>query len=270
MQPYTTLHNGTKMPLIGLGMWDMYGQEAEQAVSWALEIGYRLFDSAAMYGNEAELGKAILHSCIPRQEIFITTKVANGEQGFDKTLRAFDASLKKLGCDYIDLYLIHWPMRRTRLDTWKALEKLYEDGQVKAIGVANYLEPFLEELLPKAAIVPMVNQVEFSPWLYLEDLLKYCRNREIVLQAYSPLVRGERLKEAALVSIAKKYGKTPAQIILRWAVQHGISTIPKSSNRQRLEENFSIFDVEISAADMAVINGFNENLRVVDDPMAFW
>lgn len=258
------------MPLIGLGMWDMYGQEAEQAISWALEIGYRLIDSAAMYGNESALGNPVRHSGIPREEIFITTKVANGEQGFDKTLRAFDASLKKLGGDYIDLYLIHWPMRRTRLDTWNALEKLYEGGQVKAIGVANYLEPFLEELLPKAAVVPMVNQVEFSPWLYLEDLLKYCRDRKIVLQAYSPLVRGERLKEAVLDSIAKKYGKTPAQIILRWAVQQGISTIPKSSNRQRLEENFSIFDFEISAVDMAVINGFNENLRVVDDPMAFW
>jgi diketogulonate reductase-like aldo/keto reductase len=141
---------------------------------------------------------------------------------------------------------------------------------VRAIGVANYLEPFLEGLLPQASIIPMVNQVEFSPWLYLEDLLKYCREKGMVLQAYSPLVRGERLNDAALVSIAEKYGKTPAQIILRWAVQQGISTIPKSSNRQRLEENFSIFDFEISAADMAVINGFHENLRVVDDPMAFW
>jgi methylglyoxal/glyoxal reductase len=268
-QIFTTLNNGIKMPLLGLGVYDMYNKEAEQAVSWALETGYRLIDTAAMYHNEPEIGHAIRQSGIARNEIFITTKVNNTEQGFDKTLQGFETSLKKLNCDYVDLYLVHWPLKNTRKESWLALEKLYKEGRVRAIGVANYLIPFLEELQVYATTMPVVNQVEFSPYLYLENLLKYCQNQSIQLQAYTPLVRGERFNDPKLVAIAEKYHKTPAQIILRWALQLGVSTIPKSSNKKRLLENFDVFDFQISEMEMAKLNNFNENLRIVDDPMDF-
>jgi diketogulonate reductase-like aldo/keto reductase len=267
---YTTLNNGISMPLLGLGVYDMYQKEAIQAVLWALEIGYRLIDTASMYRNETEIGEAVRQSQVPRNELFITTKVNNIDQGFDKTLRAFDQSMQKLNCDYIDLYLVHWPLRSTRKDTWLALEKLYQEGRVKAIGVANYLIPFLEELKSYAQVVPTANQVEFSPYLYLSDLLKYCQNQSIQLQAYTPLIRGQKNNDPKLLTLAEKYSKTPAQIILRWALQHGVSTIPKSSNLNRLQENFNVFDFEISAEDMQKIDNFNENFRVVDDPMSYF
>ena len=269
-QLYTTLHNGLRMPLLGLGVYDMYHQEAEQAVSWALELGYRLIDTASMYQNEVEIGHAVRHSAVPRSEIFITTKVNNADHGYDQTLRAFDESLRKLHCDYIDLYLVHWPLRPTRKDTWLALETLYREGRVRAIGVANYLVPFLDELQGYAQEIPMVNQVEFSPYLYLADLLSYCQGRRIQLQAYTPLVRGQRFGDPRLVALAERYAKSPSQLILRWALQHGVSTIPKSANYLRLKENFEVFDFEISPADMALMDGFNENLRVVDDPMSLF
>lgn len=266
-QLMTSLNNGVQMPLLGLGVYDMYKQEAEQAVLWALETGYRLIDTASMYRNETEIGNAVYQSKIDRRDLFITTKVNNADQGYDKTLKAFDTSLQKLNLDYVDLYLVHWPIKFTRKFTWKALERLYHEGRVRAIGVANYLIPFLEELSLETTEIPMVNQVEFSPYLYLEDLLKYCQERKIQLQAYSPLVRGQRMADPRLLSIAEKYQKTPAQIILRWALQLGVSTIPKSSNPDRIKENFDVFDFEISEPDMAYINSFNENFRVVDDPM---
>jgi methylglyoxal/glyoxal reductase len=269
-QVYTTLNNGLKMPLLGLGVYDMYKKEAEQAVEWALEIGYRLIDTASMYENEVEIGNGIMQSNVPRNEVFLTTKVNNTEQGYDQTLRAFDASMKKLNCDYIDLYLVHWPLKETRKDTWKALEQLYKNKQVKAIGVANYLQPFLDELDTFKTIIPAVNQIEFSPYLFLEDLMISCKKQQIQLQAYTPLVRGERFNDPRLIDFANKYKKTPAQIILRWAVQLGVSTIPKSSNLIRLKENFDIFDFEITEIDIQKINTFNENLRIVDNPMDFY
>ncbi|HVZ57280.1 MAG TPA: aldo/keto reductase [Chitinophagaceae bacterium] len=266
-QPRVRLNNGVEMPLLGLGVYDMYGREAETAVIRALEIGYRLIDTATLYENEAEVGRAVRASGLPRQELFVTTKVANPDQGFDATLRAFEASLQRLKFDYIDLYLVHWPIKGKRRATWQALEKLYEEGRVRAIGVANYLQPFLEELATYARVVPAVNQVEFSPYLYLKDLLVYCRNRGIQLQAYSPLLRGIRLKDPRLLALAARYGKTPAQLILRWDMEHGVSAIPKSSNPQRLLENTGLFDFQISADDMAFMDTFHENLRVVEDPM---
>ena len=269
-QIYTTLNTGAKMPLLGLGVYDMYNSEAEQAVEWALEIGYRLVDTAAMYENETEIGNAIRNSQVPRSEIFITTKVHDQDQGYDKTMKAFEVSQRKLNCDYINLYLIHWPLKATRKDTWKALEKLYTDGQVKAIGVANYLSPFLKEMEEYSTIIPSVNQVEFSPYLYLSALEKDCKNRNIQLQAYSPLVRGERLSDPKLLNIATKYNKSPAQIILRWILQKGISAIPKSANLVRLKENFDIFDFQINKQDMEIIDTFNENLRVVPDPIVMF
>lgn len=264
---YTQLNNGIQMPLLGLGVYDMYNQEAEKAVSWALEIGYRLIDTAAMYKNEIEIGNAVRQGGIPRNELFITTKIHDDDQGYDNTLRAFDESQRKLNCDYIDLYLIHWPLKSTRKETWLALEKLYADGRVKAIGVANYLIPFLDELATYGNITPALNQVEFSPYLYLKDLLNYCDTKKIQLQAYTPLVRGERMTDAKLLALAHKYQKTPAQIILRWILQRGVSAIPKSSNLARLKENFDIFDFQISPEDMILIDNFNENYRVVDNPM---
>jgi diketogulonate reductase-like aldo/keto reductase len=266
-QLFTTLNNGITMPLLGLGVYDMYSREAEEAVTHALEMGYRLIDTAAMYKNEAEIGNAIRSSNVQRKEIFLTTKVADADQGYDQTFRAFDASSKKLNCDYIDLYLVHWPIKNTRKDTWLALEKLYADKRVRAIGVANYLIPFLNELETYGNIIPVVNQVEFSPYLFLEDLLNECKRKKIQLQAYTPLVRGQRFSDPKLVALANHYGKTPAQIILRWIVQQGVSAIPKSSNLRRLKENFEVFDFHISDTDMKKINAFNENFRVVDDPM---
>jgi methylglyoxal/glyoxal reductase len=266
-QLYTTLNTGVKMPLLGLGVYDMYKLEAEQAVTWALETGYRLIDTAAMYQNETEIGNAVRAANLSRKELFITTKVHNTDHGFDATLRAFDVSLRKLNVDYIDLYLVHWPLKASRKDTWLALEKLYADGRVRAVGVANYLEPFLAELKTYASIIPALNQVEFSPYLYLETLKKQSELDGTQLQAYTPLVRGERMSDSKLVALASKYEKTPAQIMLRWIIQHGVSAIPKSVNKARLQENFDIFDFEISASDMALMDTFNENLRVVDNPM---
>lgn len=265
---YTKLNNGVTMPLLGLGVYDMYNQEAEGAILQALEIGYRLIDTASMYNNEVEVGNAIRQSGLPREAIFLTTKVNDSDHGYDQALRAFEASQQKLNCEYIDLYLVHWPIKNKRQDTWRALERLYQEGQVRAIGVANYLEPFLDELLPSATIVPTVNQVEFSPYLFLKDLLQRCRQEKIVLQAYTPLVRGERFSDPKLQALVKKYDKTPAQIILRWALQLGVSTIPKSANPKRLQENFDLFDFSITDADMAYLATFNEDYRVVPSPIS--
>jgi diketogulonate reductase-like aldo/keto reductase len=220
-----------------------------------------------MYKNEKEIGNAMRASVVPRKEIFLTTKVADDDQGYDNTLRAFDESSRKLNCDYIDLYLVHWPIKKTRKDTWKALEKLYADKRVRAIGVANYLIPFLNELETYSEITPAVDQVEFSPYLFLEDLLNECKSKNIQLQAYTPLVRGQRFTDPKLIALASQYEKTPAQIILRWMLQLGVSTIPKSSNHVRLKENFDVFDFNIKDGDMKKINALNENFRVVDDPM---
>ncbi|HEX2535247.1 MAG TPA: aldo/keto reductase [Chitinophagaceae bacterium] len=269
-QPYATLNNGVRMPLLGLGAWDMYGSEAEKATLDALETGYRLIDTASMYRNEKEVGNAVRQSGIPRDELFITTKVNNPDQGYDATLRAFERSLEELNTGHIDLYLIHWPIRNQRADTWKALEHLYTSGQVRAIGVANYLVPFLQELEGMASVVPAVDQVEFSPWLYLDDLLQHCGRKGIVLQSYSPLTRGIKLTEPKVQELSARYGKTPAQIVLRWNIQLGVSTIPKSSNLARLKENFDIFDFELSAEDMQLLCSWNEGFRVVEDPMNFW
>lgn len=266
-QAFVKLNTGVSMPLLGLGVYDMYNQEAEAAVVTALETGYRLIDTAAMYENEAEIGRAIRSSAIPRNEIFLTTKVANPDHGFDQTLRAFETSQKKLNCDYIDLYLVHWPIRSKRKETWLALERLYQEKQVKSIGVANYLIPFLKELETYASVVPALDQVEFSPFLYLKELADYCSGKGTILQAYTPLVRGKRFDHPGLKVMAAKYGKTQAQILLRWAIQLGISTIPKSASPVRIKENFDVWDFSISPSDMIVIASWNENFRVVEDPM---
>lgn len=265
------LNNGVSMPLLGLGCWDLNGKEARTAVEMAIDIGYRLFDTAAMYGNEREVGEAIRNSSIRRENVFITTKVNNADQGYDHTLKAYDRSCKDLKVDHLDLYLIHWPIKRTRKETWKALEYLYVQGRVRAIGVANYHPDFLLELDSYSEITPSVNQCEFSPYLYDQKLLASCTSRSIVLQAWAPLVRGRRFDDPKLISMATKYHKTPAQIIIRWALQQNISTIPKSSSKERLIENFDVFDFHISGVDMNIINHFDEGYRMSGlDPMSYW
>ena len=266
-QLYTTLNNGVEMPLLGLGVYNMHGTEAIQATSTAIEIGYRLIDTAEMYFNEKEIGIALKESNTKRSELFVTTKVNNSNQGYDSTLKAFDESLRLLDVEYVDLYLIHWPIKGKRKETWKAIEKIYQEGRAKAIGTGNYLIPFLKELEEYASITPAVNQIEFSPYLMMKDELDYCRSKKIQLQAYTPLLRGKKFTDEKLVSLANKYGKTPAQIILRWAIQQNISSIPKSSNRNRLTENFNIFDFQLSNEDIAQMNQFDEKLRIVGDPM---
>ena len=266
-QPYTTLSNGIGMPLLGLGVYDMHGHEAEQAVQDALEIGYRLFDTASLYDNENEIGNALRNSSIPREDIFVTTKLGNDDHGYDAALRAFEKSLVKLQMDYVDLYLVHWPVKGQRKESWKALEKLYNDKRVRAIGVANYSIEFLDELETYATITPMVNQVEFTPWLFQGELLQYCQNRNIQLQSYSPLTRGLKLGDPRLIALAEKYDRTPAQIVLRWNFEHGISTIPKSVSKKRLKENFESLAFKISEDDVALMDGFNENFRICDNPM---
>lgn len=266
-QLYTKLNNGNKMPLLGLGVYDMYNDEAINAVECALQTGYRLIDTAAMYENEKQIGEGILRSGIARNEIFVTTKVNNTDQGYDETLSAFDQSLRLLNIEYIDLYLIHWPIKGKRKETWKAIESLYQNKRVKNIGVANYLLPFLKEMEEYSNVVPAVNQMEFSPYLFLEQEWQYCNQHKIILQAYTPLVRGQKFNDPRLQSLALKYQKTPAQIILRWAIQQGISSIPKSSNPLRIKENFNIFDFEIDMIDIQAMNNWNENFRIVDNPM---
>lgn len=266
-QPYVTLSNGIQMPLLGLGVYDMYKKEAEQAVINALEIGYRLIDTAAMYNNETEIGNAVMHSGLSRNEIFITTKVSNTDQGFDSTLKAYDASLKRLNMDYVDLYLVHWPIKGKRKETWLALEKLYGEKRIRAIGVANYLTPFLDELSNYASTMPVLDQVELTPWLFQKNLLDYCTEKKIQVQSYSPIARAKKFDDQRLLHLCKKYGKTPAQIIIRWDIEHGISTIPKSSNKERLQENFNVFNFALAKEDVELMDGFNEGFRICDDPM---
>ncbi|XOK59795.1 aldo/keto reductase [Paenibacillus elgii] len=262
----TVLNNGVRMPWLGLGVWKTKeGDEVVQAVQHALEAGYRSIDTAAVYGNEAGVGQAIQASSIPRDQLFITTKVWNADQGYDSTLRAFEESRRKLQLEVIDLYLIHWPGKDKYKETWKALEKLYKDGLVRAIGVSNFKVHHLEDLLQDSEIVPAVNQVEFHPLLIQQELRTFCREHKIQLEAWSPLMQGN-LDLPLLSELAGKYGKTPAQIILRWDLQHGVVTIPKSIRESRIRENIDVFDFTLSDEDMARLDGLNQDRRFGPDP----
>jgi len=258
------------MPHLGLGVYDMHGHEAETAVATALQLGYRLIDTASMYGNEKEVGHAVRGSGLPREEIFVTTKLNNTEHGYDQALRAFEKSERLLDIGPIDLFLVHWPIRGKRRESWKALEKLYEEKRVRAIGVANYLEPFLDELSTYANITPAVDQVEFSPYLNRESLLERCRKDGIMVQAYTPLSRGRRLSDPRLLALSEKYAKTPAQITLRWLVERGICPIPKSVNRPRLMENLDVFGFSLEVADHESMRGWNEDLAICGDPIEYF
>jgi diketogulonate reductase-like aldo/keto reductase len=261
------LNNGVEMPIFGLGTYQTEsGKEAGEAVLHALEIGYRHIDTAAMYGNEEDVGDAIKESGIPREEIFVTTKLWNSDHGYDKALAAFEESQEKLGLDYVDLYLIHWPVEDLRKESWRALEKLLKEGRCRAVGVSNYMTWHLEELLEGSSTVPAVNQVEFSPYLYLRDLHDFCRSHDIRLESYSPLTKGHQLNDPKLAEVARKYSKSPAQILIRWALQKGVVVIPKSSRKERIKENAEVFDFTISDQDMEILDSFDRGLRTSWDP----
>ena len=264
-----TLHNGVKMPWLGLGVWMAAdGEEVQRAVRWAIEIGYRHIDTAAVYRNEVGVGQAIKDSGIARDELFVTTKVWNANQGYETTLAAFDESMKKLQLDYLDLYLIHWAVPGKYLETWRALEKLYRDGQVRAIGVANFMPEHLQDVMDHSEVKPMVDQVEFHPLLTQRALVEFCRANQIQLEAWSPLFRGgEVLSDPAIVEIARTHGKTPAQVILRWDLQQEVITIPKSVHKERIQENSEVFDFTLSAEEMDRIAALDANRRAIDyDP----
>lgn len=264
------LHNGVEMPYLGLGVYlAREGKEVENAVGWALEAGYRHIDTASAYQNEKGVGAAVRNSGLDRREGFVTTKVWNTDQGYESTLRAFDASLARLGLEYLDLYLVHWPVKGKYRETWQALEELYREGRVRAIGVSNFLQHHLEDLLQRAEIVPMVNQMEFHPWLVQEPLLGYCREKGIQYEAWSPLMQGKIGQVPEIGKIARKYGKTEAQVVLRWDLQKGVVTIPKSSNPERIKANAALFDFELSPEDMAQLDSLDKTHRFGPDPDHF-
>lgn len=273
MVPMITLNNDVQMPQFGLGVWQAEeGAEVEQAITTALENGYRLIDTAAIYNNEAGVGRAIKDSNVPREEIFITTKLWNNDQGYDEALRAYDKSLERLGVDYADLYLIHWPMPKNGkfIDTWRALEKLLSEQRVRAIGVSNFKPAHLEQLLAASSVVPAVNQIELHPKLQQHETREFCTTHNIAVESYSPIMRGsELLEDASLQALADKHQKTPAQIVLRWHVQNGFIVIPKSVTPDRIKENIQIFDFELDEADMNIIANLNEDHRMNPDPDYF-
>ncbi|QDX92539.1 hypothetical protein C2W64_04326 [Brevibacillus laterosporus] len=263
------LANGVVKPWLGLGVYKADdGTEVEQAIHMALEAGYRSIDTAAVYENEAGVGKAIRDSKIPREEIFVTTKVWNTEQGYESTLQAFDTSLKKLGLDYIDLYLVHWPVPGKYKETWRALETLYKNGLVRSIGVSNFHIHHLEDLLSVCEVKPMLNQIEMHPYLIQKELRQYCEQHGIYVEAWRPLMRGN-LEVPQLQELAERYQKTPAQIVLRWDLQHKVLVIPKSVRKERIIENADLFDFELTDEDMAMLDGLNRNQRFGPDPDHF-
>ena len=261
------LNNGVEIPALGLGVFQAEpGQETHDAVLHALETGYRHIDTARVYRNERAVGDALRESSVPRSELFVTTKLWNGDQGFEKTLAACDASLNRLVLDFIDLYLIHWPVEELRSESWSALEQLFEEGKCRAIGVSNYTVRHLEELLAECSVVPAVNQVEFSPYTFQVKLLDYCRSHGIQLESYSPLTKGLKLDDPYLSEISANYSRTPAQLLLRWCLELQVVSIPKSVTPARIEENARVFDFEIAAEDMHKLNSLDQNLRTGWDP----
>lgn len=266
---YVTLNNGLQMPQFGLGVYKMSDEKADAVITKAYDVGYRMIDTAKIYKNERAVGEAIARNHLPREELFVTTKLWNSDHGYENAFKAFDESLEKLGLEYIDLYLIHWPMPMydEYIETYKALEKIYQDGRTKAIGVCNFNIEHLERLLDACDIIPAVNQVECHPYLQQHELKEYCHKHHIHIEAYSPLmVGGEVLQNEMIHNIAQRYGKTPAQVILRWHLQSDHIVIPKSVTPSRIEENFHVFDFELSANDMEEIASLDCNERKRPDP----
>lgn len=267
---FAVLNNGLRIPWLGLGVYQAEdGPEVENAVKYALEVGYRSIDTASVYGNEIGVGKAIRESVIPREEIFVTTKVWNEDQRQKRTLAAFEESLERLGLDYVDLYLVHWPVKGFYKETWKEMEKILASGGAKAIGVSNFLVNNLKDILADCMVVPAVNQMECHPYLLQPELLAFCKANDIRMEAWSPLMQGNIVSVPLLKVLATKYKKTPAQITLRWNLQHGIVTIPKSVTPSRIKENSEIFDFEISSHDMLALDALDQGKRFGPDPADF-
>ena len=261
------MNTGREIPRLGLGVFQAHrGEETQRAVRTAIAQGYRHIDTARIYGNERDVGLAVRECGVPREELFITTKLWNDDQGYEPALRACERSLKELGLEYVDLYLVHWPVPGRRLESWRALEKLFAEGKCRAIGVSNFLERHLEELLPRAQVVPAVNQVEQHPFLHLPSLLSYCAAKGIVVEAYSPLTKGMRLDDARIGEVARKHGRSPAQVLLRWGLEHGLVVLPKSTHEGRIRENAAVFDFSLSSEDMKRLDGLNEDLYTGWDP----
>ena len=270
LQGTFTLNNGVDMPYFGLGVYlSKDGQEVINAVKWAVEAGYRHIDTASIYKNEEGVGEGVKQCGIPREELFIVSKVWNADQGYENTLKAFDKSLKRLEMDYLDLYLIHWPVAGKYKDTWKALEKLYAEGRVKAIGVSNFMQHHLEDIMSDAKVTPMVNQMEFHPYLVQQDLIDFCNKNTIQYEAWSPMMQGKIFELDEFKVLAEKYGKSVAQIVLRWDVQKGVVTIPKSTKKERIIANADIFDFELKEEDMALLDGLHRGQRFGPDPDNF-
>jgi diketogulonate reductase-like aldo/keto reductase len=267
LESHAKLNNGVKIPLLGLGVYrSPPGKTTERAVSYALKIGYRHVDTAYLYGNESDVGKALRESGLRREEVFITTKVWNSDQGYNSTLQACERSLRQLGLAYVDLYLIHWPVQGMSMETWKAMVQLLQEGKARAIGVSNYTIRDLKDILQNSEdldVVPAVDQVEFHPFLYQRELLQFCKKNSIQLEAYSPLTRAKRLNHPTIVAIAKKYGKTPAQVLMRWSLQHDVVVIPKSIHEERIRENSQVFDFQLEPDDMEYLDSLNENFQSV-------
>ena len=267
IQSTVKLNNNVQMPILGLGVYQTPpGRVTQNSVKFALKLGYRHVDTARIYGNEADVGEAVRESGILREDLFVTTKLWNSDQGYDSTLRAYEASLKRLGLDYVDLYLVHFPVPDVRKESWRAMETLFKKGRCRAIGVSNFTIRHLEELTEESDVIPSVNQVEFHPFLCQKELLDYCQGKRIQVEAYSPLARGERFKQPRILSLAKKYSKTPAQLMIRWGIQHGVVVIPKSTREERIRENSQVFDFDISDDDMMSLDSLNEDLRLNWDP----
>lgn len=267
-----TLNNGIKIPSVGVGVFRVDDAKAAyEMIRTALSVGYRHIDTAMIYGNEEAVGRAVKDSGVDRKDIFVTTKLWNDDQRSGKVCEAIDYSLKRLGMEYVDLYLVHWPVKGTYADVWKKMEKVYENGKAKAIGVSNYNTHHLDDLLEKAEVIPAVNQIECYPYFSQENIVKYCREKGIYPEAWGPLGAGQSdiLWNTVITEIAEKYSKTPAQIVLRWNVQRGVVVIPKSIHETRLKENLYIFEFRLDDSDMQRIGALNKNLRLGADPDNF-
>ncbi len=267
VEPVAKLNNGVMIPRLGLGVYQSPpGQVTQKAVEYALKIGYRHIDTARIYNNESDVGTAIRKSGVKREDVFITTKLWNSDHGYESALHACDESLRRLGLKYLDLYLIHWPVPEVRNESWQALMQLLKDGKCRSIGVSNYTIQHLTDLLEDTDVIPMVNQVEFSPFLYQKQLLDYCEKNKIQLEAYSPLTQGAKLNHPKIQQIAKKHNKTPAQVLIRWGLQHNLVTIPKSVREERIKENSQVFDYNLTTEDMRILDSLDENFRNSWDP----